>query len=312
MAISNIYSKRQKKLRGEISDVYSYDEIPKGLRVQIIHIIKDIMGTCTSYSGMKRYGYNMDYTDFVYQEICKILRREYGVFTLHKNADSYFSEIFDFFLNQNDVEKCLDIIELSFQYIDNYVREKQYHFKQKADDAINDLNYRFRENGVGYQFEQGEIIRVDSQLIHSEVVKPMLLILSSTSEYDGVLHEFMSAHEHYRNKKYKESLNDCLKSFESLMKAIHEKHHWDYNPNDTAKKLINSCLINNLIPEYLQNQYSSLRILLESGIPTIRNKEGGHGQGTNVTNVPEHLASYTLHLTATNLLFLVKCEEQLQ
>lgn len=312
MAISNIYSKRQKKLRGEISDVYSYDEIPNGLRVQIIHIIKDTIGTCTSYSGMKRYGYNMDHTDFVYQEICKILRREYGVFALHRNADSHFSEIFDFFLNQKDVEKCIDIIELSFQYINNYVREKQYYFNQEADDAINDLNYRFRENGVGYQFEQGEIIRVDSQLIHSEVVKPILLILSTTSEYDGVLHEFMSAHEHYRNKKYKESLNDCLKSFESLMKAIHEKHHWDYNSNDTAKKLISSCLANNLIPGYLQNQFSSLRILLESGVPTIRNKEGGHGQGTNVTNVPEHLASYTLHLTATNLLFLVKCEEQLQ
>lgn len=59
----------------------------------------------------------------------------------------------------------------------------------------------------------------------------------------------------------------------------------------------------------MQNQFSSLRILLESGVPTIRNKEGGHGQGDEVTNVPEHLASYTLHLTASNLLFLAKCDE---
>ncbi|EDV2107726.1 hypothetical protein PV74_000874 [Salmonella enterica subsp. enterica serovar Hadar] len=42
---------------------------------------------------------------------------------------------------------------------------------------------------------------------------------------------------------------------------------------------------------------------------TIRNKEGGHGQGAEITKVPEYLASYTLHLTATNLLFLAKCEE---
>ncbi|MGN9527505.1 DUF7014 domain-containing protein [Escherichia coli] len=58
-----------------------------------------------------------------------------------------------------------------------------------------------------------------------------------------------------------------------------------------------------------KNQFSSIRILLESGIPTIRNKEGGHGQGAEITKVPEYLASYTLHLTATNLLFLAKCEE---
>jgi len=94
------------------------------------------------------------------------------------------------------------------------------------------------------------------------------------------------------------------------MKAIHDKHSWSYNQNDTAKKLINSCLANGLVPEYLQNQFSSVRILLESGIPTVRNKEGGHGQGAQVSFVPMHLASYTLHLTATNLLFLGNCEEE--
>ncbi|HGN1344231.1 TPA: STM4504/CBY_0614 family protein [Pseudomonas aeruginosa] len=312
MAIFDIYSKRQKKLRGEISDVYSYDEIPNKLRVQIIHIINNTIGECTAHYQMNNYPYKFTHSDSLYKEMCEILRREYGVFELHKNSNSYYTEIFDFFLNQDDIEKCIDIIELSFNAIDKIVREEQSNFYQEADEAIEELNHRFRENGVGYQFEQGEIIRVDSQLIHSEVVKPVLLILSGTSEYDGVLHEFMSAHEHYRNKKYKESLNDCLKSFESFMKAIHEKNNWNYNQNDTAKKLINSCLANNLIPEYLQNQFSSLRTLLESGVPTIRNKEGGHGQGTNITNVPEHLASYTLHLTATNLLFLAKCEELLK
>ncbi|MDH5356675.1 MAG: abortive infection family protein, partial [Gammaproteobacteria bacterium] len=139
---------------------------------------------------------------------------------------------------------------------------------------------------------------------------PVLKVLGTNKRYKGANDEFLSAHEHYRHKRYKECLNDCLKSFESLMKSIHEIHSWTYNPNDTAKKLINSCLVNNLVPEYLQNQFSSVRILLESGIPTVRNKEGGHGQGSEVTKVPEHLASYTLHLTATNLLFLVKCEEQ--
>ncbi|HBC5016309.1 STM4504/CBY_0614 family protein [Proteus mirabilis] len=310
MAIFDIYSKRQKKLRGEISDVYSYDKIPNKLRVQIIHIINNTIGKCETHFEIKNY-LTHTHSYSIYKMICEILRSEYGMFELYKHSDSYYTEIFDFFLNQDDAEKCIDIIELSFKAIDKIVREEQSNFYQEADKAIAELNHRFRENGVGYQFEQGEIIRVDSQLIHSEVVKPVLLILSSTSEYDGVLHEFMSAHEHYRNKKYKESLNDCLKSFESLMKAIHEKNNWNYNQNDTAKKLINSCLANNLIPEYLQNQFSSLRTLLESGVPTIRNKEGGHGQGTNVTNVPEHLASYTIHLTATNLLFLAKCEELL-
>ena len=305
MSIFELFSKRQKKLRGEISDVYQYEDIPQSLRVQVVHIARDTIGQESRYN---------DTSNRIYEDIHKLLCKEYGVFSLKEYEQSNFSAIYDFFLNEGDHEKCLDIIEITFRVIDKYVRENSYRFNeiatQSPDDAINELNGRFKEAGVGYQFESGELIRIDSQYIHSEVVKPLLSVLGKNDKYIGANDEFLSAHEHYRHKRYKECLNDCLKSFESLMKAIHDIHSWPYNPNDTAKKLINSCLAKNLVPEYLQNQFSSVRILLESGIPTVRNKEGGHGQGSEVTKVPEHLASYTLHLTATNLLFLAKCEEK--
>jgi hypothetical protein len=307
MAIFELFSKRQKKLKGEVSDVYQYENIEQSFRVQVVHIVRDTIGVEQNYN---------DITNGVYEEIHKVLCKEYGVFTLKEYANSNFSAVFDYFLSQKSHEKCLDIIELTFRIIDTYVREREWDFRnasgvcQKPDDAIGELNFRFKEAGIGYQFESGELIRVDSQYVHSEVVKPVLHLLGKNKKYAGANDEFLSAHEHYRHKRYKECLNDCLKSFESLMKAIHEKHSWPYNQNDTAKKLINSCLTNGLVPEYLQNQFSSVRILLESGIPTVRNKEGGHGQGAEVTSVPEHLASYTLHLTATNLLFLGNCEEK--
>ena len=41
MSIFELFSKRQKKLRGEVSDVYQYENIPNQLRVQVIHIVKD-------------------------------------------------------------------------------------------------------------------------------------------------------------------------------------------------------------------------------------------------------------------------------
>ncbi|MCZ5723484.1 hypothetical protein O5282_12830 [Escherichia coli] len=71
------------------------------------------------------------------------------------------------------------------------------------------------------------------------------------------------------------------------MKAIHDKNNWKYSPNDTASKLINSCLSQNLIPAYLQSQFTSLKTMLETGIPTIRNKNAGHGQGADIKEVPE-------------------------
>ena len=307
MAIFELFSKRQKKLRGDVPDVYQYTEIPQNFRVQVVHIVRDTIGVEQSYN---------DITNQVYADIHKILCKEYGVFSLQKHGNSNFTAIYDYFLNEDNHERCLDIIELSFKFIDINVRKNGWNFKNAAgvtqcpDDAINELNSRFMESGIGYQFQSGELIRVDSHYIHSEAVKPVLYILGSDKKYIGANDEFLSAHEHYRHKRYKECLNDCLKSFESLMKAIHEKHSWPYSQNDTAKKLIDSCLANKLVPEYLQTQFSSVRSLLESGIPTVRNKKGGHGQGSAVSTVPEHLASYTLHLTATNLLFLAKCEEK--
>ena len=78
MAIVELYSDRQKKLRGEIPDIYQYEGIP--LRVQIVHIIKDTFGESTSIFGG-------DYTALqLYKYINNTLCREYGVFTLNNRS----------------------------------------------------------------------------------------------------------------------------------------------------------------------------------------------------------------------------------
>jgi hypothetical protein len=44
MGIFDLYSKRQKRLQGEVPDVFIYETFPNTLRVQIIMIIKDTIG----------------------------------------------------------------------------------------------------------------------------------------------------------------------------------------------------------------------------------------------------------------------------
>lgn len=232
MATFETFSKRQKRHLGDVPDVYVYEEISKSLRVQIVHIIRDSIGE-PDISDSPR-----EFYAFIHKSLCK----EYGVFTLKEHARSNEEAVLDYLLNCDSYERCLDIVEICFRIIENYVARNYDYYKktttstQDPIDAVNELNSRFKEAGVGYQFESGELIRIDSQFIHSETVKPVLHLLSSDKAYRGANDEFLSAHEHYRHKRYKECLNDCLKSFESLMKAIHEKHCWSYNQNDTAKK----------------------------------------------------------------------------
>jgi hypothetical protein len=95
------------------------------------------------------------------------------------------------------------------------------------------------------------------------------------------------------------------------MKIICAKRGWTYKQTDTASVLIDICFTNDLIPSHLQNQFGALKSVLSSGIPTVRNKQGGHGQGTQQIAVPDYLASYLLHLTATTILLLVQAEQEL-
>jgi len=304
MAVFDLFSKRQKILRGGIPDIYTYDNIPNHFRVQVIHIIRDAIGESSQYHGKE--------ASIIYEFLHQTLCREYGVFSLKNHPHSDEEAIFDYMLNTDNYEHVLDIIELSFKCINTVARDSSYqdniHPKIKPNDAIEELNIRFKEHAIGYQFESNELIRIDSTFIHSDITKPVLSLLRD-KHYKGANEEFLKAHEHYRHGRNKECLNDCLKSFESVLKSICSKHKWSFSPNDTSKKLIEICLTNDLIPSYLQNQFTSIRFLLESGIPTIRNRLGGHGQGAVPIDVDDYIASYALHLTASNIFFLINCEK---
>jgi hypothetical protein len=309
MGVFELFSKRQRKLRGELPDVYAYDKIPQCLRVQIVHIWHDTIGTDREYFN--------DYsrTRGVCKAIVEILCREYGVFALvdaRGRERNYLSELRDFLLQEGDPERVLDAIELSFKFIDTVERDylKRSNASEQADDAIQELNTRFRENGVGYQFDGGKIIRVDSELLHVEVVKPALGLLREP-EYAGAQAEFLTAHEHYRHGRNKEALADCLKAFESTMKVICSKRGWTHDPNATAKALLQVLFDNGLIPVFWNQHFSALRSTLEAGVPTARNKLSGHGQGAQVVAVPEYLVAYVLHLTASAIVFLAEAQRAL-
>ena len=119
MAIFELYSKRQKKLKGEVPDIYTYDEIPETLKVQIVHIWKDTMDN---------YGSK-------YKVIVDMLCREYGLFqlpTADRYERKYLNELIGFLLQEKNLEKNLDVIELSFKVINKLTREYRYLERHNA------------------------------------------------------------------------------------------------------------------------------------------------------------------------------------
>jgi hypothetical protein len=195
---------------------------------------------------------------------------------------------------------------------DNYNFMSWVNPELKAKEAYAKLNQRFQEHAIGYRLEQGRIVRIDSEFLHTEAVEPALRLMY-TQGYEGAFQEFMLAQKHYRQgpDHFDDCLTNCLKSLESTLKTICERRKWVYNPLDTASKLFDSVFSNGLIPGYLQSHFSGLRCALESGVPTIRNREGGHGSGEKPNEVPEYLAAFQLHLTASAIVFLIRADEYL-
>jgi hypothetical protein len=294
MAITDLFSKRQRKLRGEVPDVYVYDDLPYPLRVQITQIWGEVF---SAIHYLAKDGF---------QFLTKRLQKEYGKYQLidtiqwqHFNKEAIAQlELCNFFLGEEKIEIVLDVVELSFRYMVLCAQT------QIAQDAITELNHRFKEHGIGYQFENDQIVRVDSELLHAEVVKPALRLLSQPG-YAGPQQEFLKAHEHYRANDHEAALVECLKAFESMMKTICDRRGWAYDrQKSTAKDLIKILEDNGLFPAYLQGNIGTLRSLLESSIPTIRNKMAGHGQGSVPREVPDYWAAYMLHMTAATMVFL--------
>jgi AbiJ N-terminal domain 4 len=313
MSIHHLYSKRKKLIeKGSSPEIYQYEDIPMEFRRQVIHIwntaIVPFCGTINQQWWV---------------EIRDILLRELGLFSLasNKNFNSYdknssaFEECKLFLINkETSTENILDLIELTFTLVEKNIYELVLNNSnivnlnlniQHPNDALEELNHRFREHAIGYQFNNGQIIRIDSFFIHSEVVIPALSLLSD-QYFAGAEQEFLIAHKHYREKDYKSAIANALKAFESTMKTICDKCGWTYQPTDCAKDLIKVIFQNQILPEYLHTQFSNLRSILESGIPTVRNKTSGHGQGAQPTVVPEYLTAYVLHLTASNIVFLME------
>ncbi len=311
MPVYETYSKRQRQLRGEVVDVFQYNIIPSKLRIQVAHVMHEVLGNREEARDGRPFK--------AYEKLVHFLRKDKGVFSLvpvrydHEYV-SPFDELTRYLTDVSTNEECLDAIELVFRAIpwtDDYNYLHRIDSRRIADSAINELNIRFKENGFGYQFVDGQIIRVDSQLLHAEAVKPALVLLN-TMEYRGPHDEFINAYEHYKNGNNKEALVDCLKAFESTMKAICDKRRWTYDAKTaTAKDLIAIIFAKDLVPSFWQQQFASLRSLLESSIPTGRNKMAGHGQGSTPTEVPDYITGYMLHMTASTLVFLTTAEKAL-
>lgn len=305
--LQELFSKaKEKKAKKDKPVVFKYDEIPEKFRMQVVHIWKSAIGL---------YGEFLPGRD-IWDTLHDYMSRELGLAALGTSRNP--AENCVRFLLAEGTDDVLDIIQASFNLIEHKFGQyngdpdwmsRRVGLSYPPDSAIRELNLRFFENDLGYQYESGRIIRVDTRYIHSEIIEPALHLLNEP-RFKPALQEFLKAHEHYRHGRFEESINESLKAFESTMKIIIAEKKWSTDKSLTASRLIQVCFDNHLIPDHLQNHFAGLRTTLESGLPTTRNRYSGHGDGVSNIDVPRYVAQYAINLAATNIVLLINAYKE--
>ena len=137
-------------------------------------------------------------------------------------------------------------------------------------------------------------------------MKPTLKLLFEEG-FEGAEDEIRNVYERRRKGDNKNAILEAGKAFESTMKIICDKQGYAYDKNkDTVQKLITILENNGFYPSYKNAHLTSIRTTLETGLPVVRNKVAGHGQGNQIITIPDEYTDYALHLAATNILFLVR------
>jgi hypothetical protein len=296
----NLYSTRIKNEKGEL-EVYEYEKFPTSFRNQLFKMISDVFNKYESQAHM-------------WSSIHGMFAREKGLKKLgnYNNDDDESSRHnIEFYIDKSNDEDFLDFMDYVFCVIVTFCKTNvpiyyPYGMQLIIDKSVEELNFRLRQHSLGYEFVNGQIIRIDNKAIHETVIKPTLKLLYE-EEFSGAEEEFRKAFEYRKNHDNKNAILEALKSFESTMKTICDKKNYPYNPTkDTAKQLIATLESNNFYPTYMNNHLANVRTTLETGLPVLRNKNAGHGQGSTVVNVSDEFTEYALNLAATNILLLVK------
>ena len=259
MPIYQTFAKRKRDAANSGKpEIYSYDCLPMELKVQVIHLWKDVFDAFPQY-------YRPVVVKGYWKWVHDTLAREMGVFNLVTNpsiSGDRLEDCSNFLLGCDNVDHALSLIELSFRYVDVVVRQgiaKDFRFKGVVkldiDELIQELNQRFCEHSIGYQYAAGQIIEVNSQYLHSETVEPAITLLHDAG-FEGAMQEFMAAHKCYRERNYKDAIVNASNAFESTMRTICDNRGWAYRQNATSSKLIEILFSYNLIPTEMTSHFT--------------------------------------------------------
>jgi uncharacterized protein DUF7014 len=310
------FSQRQAIQRGEYPPAAVAKTFPDQLRRNIATIFTEVLGMY--YDGELGIGHEPVRTTDLWLEFERVMRREceeYAVFA-DRNRNSKANRRIQGFIASASDPSVLDLLDVGVAVIVQLARPMQqeysfdavaWHVRLSTEGALAELDWRLRGAGTAYRIADDSVIISADDVTHDIAVVPALQCLRE-SGFIGAAIEFHEALNAYRNGQVDLVLTKANHAFESTMKIIAKKMGWACDDTATAKKLLDVMFANGLLPPMRESAMKALATMLESDVPTMRNKmpSAGHGRGDRLDDIPELFATYVLTAGAANIRLLVE------
>jgi len=313
MAVFKLFSRRMKVARTDLPPL----ELPQKFRTQAAHTLRDCLG-----SGYARYtGYNP-----IWKAVHDQLIRELGVLRLtERHTDDPMDDCLNYLLNTAG-EGGVDLIEMAMSFLTVYTSDvddstvvnyrnaqtlrEELEATESLDQAISDLNTRFRENEVPLQFVGRQLVRTDSDYLHNEATVPAFGLLHD-DRFRGAEHEFKKAHEHYRHGRWDDAVSEANQAFESTMKCALTIEGTGFDKGDVAQRLVAKVLKSRMFAHLDDEQRGKLNNALAGKLPPVRNAFD-HGAGEVPREADPEIAAYALHVSAANIVLVVSALQRIK
>lgn len=283
--MEGLFSKRLKKALEK--KTIPYPSLSRNLR-------KRLAMKCRDHNECESFG---DYAE-TKTEALSSLERTYGTEILRvqdekTNGDREATDFEDFLVFAYP-HQVLDALEAFSRLLSSDVNK--YSFQAG-------INAVLAEEESPWQMSDGRIYLVDSRFLDA---------LKDQAEEEMKREGFLGAHEEFRDARSylqagttDDAIHKANCAFESALKSLLNQR--EGTANDLLNKLREETdLLDAVSPE--AQKVIILKVL--QGLPVLRHKIGGHGQGAEPANVPRAYGDLAVNLAATYIKFLLDLKKE--
>jgi hypothetical protein len=216
----------------------------------------------------------------------------------------------NFFVDATD-EEARDFIEIgcslsNMEIRGHFVRKR--HSEIPINNMLIEVNTRLREAQLAYRFEPqlNQLIIEISQQTHKAIIRPTLSLLAQPG-FEIAKQDFAAAFELLADGNWKDAVTAAGRAFEATMKAICTSRGWAFDSaKSRAGDLVTICVNKGLFPPWFAQSAQAFVAMMKSGVSSVRNNAGAHGQAPDDEAVTETIARYAINQAAATMLLLLE------